>query len=731
MGMFTWEWLAQKVAGPKSRWVTLVVWLVLITIASMIWPQANSQVAKKADVFSTDYPSVIAQEVQEREFPSDAGQPGLMVWYRDGGLTTEDYAFLQKLTEKLTKSPLIGQASIVPLHQMPPMALPSLASESGKALLLPIFFGDTVGVEDLKKARTDLFELFKNDFGIEPQKVAADDKGNLLLRFTGPVGIQIDATDLFLKADFVLLVATFILVLVLLLLIYRSPILAILPLIGVGFAYGLISPMLGWMAKEGWIVIDSQATAIMTVLLFGAGTDYCLFLISRFRDVLKTEENKYAAMLKAMTGTSGAIAMSGLTVMISLLALLLADQGNIMRFAIPFSLAVLIMVAAALTIVPALLAMFGRASFWPFVPRTEAMLIERAVQKNKKYVPAKASGRFGNWIGRVVVQRPWTIVILTVVILGAMAAFVPQIKYTYDLLSSFPKDMASREGFQIIGDEFSPGDLAPVTVMADTKGSDVDVKSALSELKFLDKVSEPVKGAVNANIVSYTVQFSGNPYDTDVVNQIPQIRSAVEQKLAASGVADASASVWIAGQSSTQYDQQEANAADVEVIVPIVIGLISLLLLVYLRSIVATIYLMLTVILSFFSALGIGWLLLHYGMGTEAISGAIPLYAFVFIVALGEDYNIFMVSGIWKKRGQMPLNQAISEGVSETSSVITSAGLILAGTFAVLASLPIQVLVQFGIITALGVLLDTFIVRPFLVPAITAILGKYAFWPSK
>ena len=138
-----------------------------------------------------------------------------------------------------------------------------------------------------------------------------------------------------------------------------------------------------------------------------------------------------------------------------------------------------------------------------------------------------------------------------------------------------------------------------------------------------------------------------------------------------------------------------------------------------------------TVILSFFAAMGLGWVILHYFMGVEAIEGTIPLYSFVFLVALGEDYNIFMISSIWRKKKSMPIKQAIQEGVAETSGVITSAGIILAATFSVLATLPIQVLVQFGLITALGVLMDTFIVRPFLVPAITSILGKHAFWPSK
>jgi RND superfamily putative drug exporter len=161
-----------------------------------------------------------------------------------------------------------------------------------------------------------------------------------------------------------------------------------------------------------------------------------------------------------------------------------------------------------------------------------------------------------------------------------------------------------------------------------------------------------------------------------------------------------------------------------------VIAVIAILLLIYLRSLVAMIYLILTVILSYFSALGAGWLILHYLMDTSAIQGLIPLYAFVFLVALGEDYNIFMISSIWQERNRLGLKAAVRLGVSSTSSVITSAGLILAGTFAVLASLPIQVLVQFGVICAIGVLLDTFIVRPFLVPSITILLGKAAFWPG-
>lgn len=269
--------------------------------------------------------------------------------------------------------------------------------------------------------------------------------------------------------------------------------------------------------------------------------------------------------------------------------------------------------------------------------------------------------------------------------------------------------------------------------MVDTEGlsGGEDLKSVLSSLSYVDVVSDPQQGSVNPKITAYDIEFKDNPYSIEAMNHIPALQATVESALTESGIENAQDKVWISGQTATQHDTKELGERDTDLIIPVVIGLITVLLLVYLRSVVATVYLVGTVILSFFSALGLGWIIIHYVLGADAIQGSIPLYSFVFLVALGEDYNIFMISNIWKKRKHMPLKQAIAEGVNETGSVITSAGLILAGTFAVLASLPIQVLVQFGIITAIGVLLDTFVVRPFLVPAITVLFGRVAFWPGK
>ncbi|RKP55173.1 MMPL family transporter [Cohnella endophytica] len=718
------------VAGKKGKWVTLIVWIVAAGLLGALLPSVNKEENNAAPNLTNARPSVQADAIAAKEFPSGADVPALIVWYRQSGITDADLGNIQKLAERLTASPVPHQTSVPPLHQLPSQALKGELSENGKSIVTPVFFAKNADADQLREGLTVMKDQVKELFGADPFAAAKDAADQLVARVTGPVGIQVDATGLFKNADFSLMLGTVLLVLVLLLLIYRSPILAFLPLIAVGFAYGVINPILGWMAHEGWIVVDSQAISIMTVLLFGAGTDYCLFLISRFRQLLKEEPDKGKALLAAITGSSGAIAMSGLTVVLSLLALLVAEFGAFHRFAAPFSIAILIMGIASLTLVPALLAIIGRASFYPFVPRTPEMQRERAVRQGKP-LPTVDPKAPRNWVGKTVVGKPWWIVAICIVLLGGFAAFTTQIKYTYDILSSFPKEMESREGFATIGEQFSPGELAPAKVIVDTQGKAIDLAQTLSSLPFISQVAKPQTGSENPQIINYEVQFNLNPYSLEAMARIPDLKAAVAGALSQAGIEAPNDHVWIGGATSEQHDTKLTGERDTRMIIPIVIGLITLLLLLYLSSIVATIYLVLTVILSYFSALGLGWIIVHYVMGADAIQGAIPLYSFVFLVALGEDYNIFMISSIWQKRKHMPLIQAIKEGVGDTGAVITSAGLILAGTFAVLSTLPIQVLVQFGMITAIGVLLDTFVVRPFLVPAITLLLGRWAFWPGK
>ncbi|NOV00819.1 MMPL family transporter [Paenibacillus planticolens] len=720
--------LGAVVAGRRSKWVTVVVWVLLTGILSVFLPNVNSQENNAAHQLPNDSWSLQASETMREHFPSNEGVPALVVWYRASGLTEADISGVQKVTKQLTEAPLAAQKGLPPLHQLPAPAVKSMLSKDGTLLVLPISFEEGTETEVLQKGLKKLQEITAAQLGGDPFAVKVNEEG-LHARITGPVGIQTDATALFKGADIALLLATVLLVLVLLILLYRSPILAIIPLIGVGFAYGIISPILGFLAKQGWITVDAQSISIMTVLLFGAGTDYCLFFVARYRQALLEEKDKYAALRASFGGSTGAIGMSGLTVIVSLLGLLFAHYGSNHRLAIPFSVAIFIMAIASLTLVPALLAIIGRASFFPFIPLTSEMRAEKEARKGKKVREQKAVGAFSAALGRVVTEKPKRVLAISLIVLLALAALAPQIKFTYNLLESFPSTMPSREGFTLLSEHVSPGSLAPVKVIVNTEGKEADVQGALAKLPYVESVSKPAGSQKDTNVLAYELIFKQDPYALTAIEKIPEIRGAAEQQLAKAGVSVPQ--VWVGGETATQYDSKTVVERDTRVVIPIVIAVIALLLLVYLRSIVATVYLIATVLLSYFSALGAGWLILHYFMDTSAIQGLIPLYAFVFLVALGEDYNIFMVSSIWQERGRLKLKDAIRLGVSTTSSVITSAGLILAGTFAVLATLPIQVLVQFGVICAIGVILDTFIVRPFLVPSITILLGEASFWPGK
>ncbi|SFD38622.1 MMPL family transporter [Bacillus sp. UNCCL81] len=718
------------VSSKRTRWITLLVWVLLTVVLSFTFPSVNEVENNTADNLPKQTMSQKADQLIKKEFPTDSGNPLLIVWNRKDGLKEEDYKVIQTVYKELRNNPLKNQLTSPSYDLMPIQAIKRSSSEDGTTIITAVLFDKKADDEVLQKNINLLEKQIKNNTGEDPIKRKLTESG-LKVRFSGPVGIQTDAVSLFSQADVKLLLSTVSLVLVFLILLYRSPIMAIVPLIVVGFAYGIVNPLLGVLGDKGIITVDSQAVSIMTVLLFGAGTDYCLFLISRYREYLLLEENKYKAIQLAIRESSGAISMSALTVVIGLGTLLFAQYGAFHRFAIPFSLAVLIMGIAAITILPALLSIFGRVSFFPFIPRTEEMEALRAEKKGKSIKKSKIKVTFNQKIGKLVTHKPWTIILVSIILLGGLALFVPRVQYTYDLLQSFPKDMPSREGFDLISDHYSSGLLAPVKVIIDTENKNIPVKKELESLSFVKDVSEPITGKDNKKLQLYEISLVDNPYSIKGLERIPQLEKKIKKLLKEYDLQKVDQHYWIGGETVTNLDTKNITERDESVIIPVMIGLIALLLLTYLRSFTAMIYLILTVILSYLSALGAGWLILHYGFGASAIQGSIPLYSFVFLVALGEDYNIFMVSEIWKNKKKQTHREAVSNGVAKTGAVISSAGLILAGTFLVLATLPIQVLVQFGIVTCIGVLIDTFIVRPLLVPAITTVLGRFAYWPGE
>lgn len=724
------EKFGHAVAGKTTRWITVAVWVVLLAVLGLVFPQVNSLENFAGDELPPEMTSIQADDIIAEQFPSDSGIPLLMVWYKEAGLNEEDLANIQALYKKFEEEPLEGQTTVPPLGQLPPQALAASLSENGTSLVTPIFFSEELNTQKLEANLEEIREYTKEVADINPYDTENLEDDVLHARFSGPVGISVDATSLFESADFKLMVATVIIILAILLIIYRSPILAVIPIIVVGIAFLVISPLLGFMVEQGWIAKDAQAIAIMIVLLFGAGTDYCLFLITKYRDKLLEIENKYEALAEAIRDSAGAIAMSGFTVVIGLATLALADYGAFQRFAVPFSFGVLLTMVAVLTLLPAVLSILGRKAFWPFVPRTEEDARAHAEKKGKPYKRVEDNHANMRKVGTFVTNNSWLVIIVTGVILVGLALFSTNIKYNYDLLSSFPEDMDSREGFTIIEENFTPGELAPVKLVIDTKGNEADLTSNLESLPYVGLVKEPTVGEKDANIVLYEIDLDKDPYSNEAMDDVEDLKEKLPTILADNGLE--SAEFWIGGETSAQLDTKEIQLGDEKLIQPVMIVIIFIVLVLYLRAFVTAVQLMATVVVSFFAALGLGWIIIHYLLGQDAMASAIPLYSFVFIIALGNDYNIFMISDIWKNRSKgLSHKISISGGVASTGAVITSAGLILAGTFGVLASLPIQLLVQFGIVTAVGVLLDTFIVRPLLVPALINVFGRLSYWPGK
>ena len=725
------ERFGETVGGKRSRFVTIAVWLVLVIVLGVLFPQINSVENYAGEDIPQEMMSQKAAALVAQEFPSDSGIPLLLVWYNDEGLSVEDIQKIQSLYGELGSEPTKGQLELPPFAQLPPEAMLASVSENGKSLVTPVFYEGTVNTDTLKDNLAVITEKSETIFGEDPFTKELDDS-NVLARYSGPVAISVDATDLFKSADFKLMLATVLLILVLLLVIYRSPLLAIIPIVVVSIAFLVVSPILGAFAEQGWINKDAQAVSIMIVLLFGAGTDYCLFLITRYRDILLEEENKFTALSKAFKESAGAIAMSGFTVVIGLAALGLADYGAFQRFAVPFSVGVLLTGIAVLTLLPAVLAVLGRAAFWPSIPRTVEMDQQVADKKNKPVKPRKENHRFMKKVGHFSTHHAWLVIIIAGAILIGLAFASTTAKYSYDLLSSFPEEMSSREGFKLIEENFTPGELAPVRVIVDTEGQDVNISEQLAALPYISLVNEVQVGANNPNIQLYEVDLDKNPYSNEAMADVDDLIVQLPTLLKEAGLSNVEDHYFVGGETSAQIDTRDVQKRDESIIQPVIIVITFIVLLVYLRALITSVQLMVTVLVSFFAALGAGWLIIHYVLGQDAMASAIPLYSFVFIIALGNDYNIFMISDIWKNRKNNKTHKAsIAGGVASTGAVITSAGLILAGTFGVLASLPIQLLVQFGIVTAAGILIDTFIVRPLLVPAILTVFGKWSYWPNK
>lgn len=576
---------------------------------------------------------------------------------------------------------------------------PAIFSEDGAAAVvtIPLTKSDTTEVitERVKEMRAVMNE---------------DLPSGLVAKLTGAEGFQADIAGVFAGANFVLLGVTALVVIVLLLITYRSPILWLIPLLVIGTADRMASILAGQVAKLLDITLDGSVTGILSVLVFGAGTNYALLIISRYREELLLHENRRDAMVKAWREAAPAIFASGSTVVLALLTLILATLEGTRSLGIASAVGIVVAMISALFVLPAALVIFGRWIFWPVAPKLGG------VNKTDNGLWAK--------LGRGVAKKPLIVAIAGFAVLGVLALGASGIKIGLSSTEQFTKKPEAVIGLELLDESFPGGQTSPTIVIANNDNVD-QVVSAIKDLDGVDTVT--VAKEQNGDVISdgmitkIDVVLDGTSRSDEAFAAITDIRAAV---------ADIDGTL-VGGQDAQALDVKNAYAKDQGLLIPLILGLVFLVLLLLLRSLVAPILLLVTVVASFFASMGAGWLVFTQVLGFPALDLSVFLYSFLFLVALGVDYNIFLVTRAQEESGKLGLKQGMIKALSSTGGVITSAGILLAAVFAVLGVLPLIALTQIGVIVCIGVLLDTLLVRTVIVPALAFIAGEKFWWPRK
>jgi putative drug exporter of the RND superfamily len=537
------------------------------------------------------------------------------------------------------------------------------------------------------------------------------ERDGLEVKITGGGGFSTDAIEVFESINGTLLLAAVGLVIFLLICIYRSPIFLFIPLIAVMFAE-FLSRSIGYGVSELGVTINGQSSSIMSVLVLGAGTDYALLLVARYREELHHTEDKHEAMRTALTSAGPAIFASALTVIAALLCLTLAKVNGTAGLGPIAAIGIACAALSMLTLLPALLTIFGRRAFWPFVPRYEP---NAAGETEDPYQHHSFWAR----VGKRVAAGPQRVAIGAIAVLLLCCAGFAFFSTELTSEDSYRTEVESVEGQELLDKSFPSGTTALTDVIVPEPAEVPAVKKAVEGVDGVEAVAGPVATGPEGTLVQATLE--PNPYSTEAFDLVEPMREAAT---------DAAPGALVGGPSAVEFDVREAAAWDSIVIPPLILLVVFLILMALLRSVMAPLVLIGTVILSFLAALGVGYFVFDVIFGFPGSDPSLPLFAFVFLVALGVDYNIFLVARAREETEKHGTEQGMLRALAVTGGVITSAGIVLAGTFSVLAVLPLVFLTEIGFVVAFGVLLDTFLVRSVLVPALAISIGDKFWWPS-
>ncbi len=695
---------ANFVTGRRSKWVVLVAWVIAVFALSPLGGKLQDATQDETATFlpqSSESKEVV--DILNRDFDAGETSVGLLVYERQGGLTPADERLIAEQAAEIDRSKQIRltQPPTVPFI---PGAPADLVSNDGTVaqtvLTLPT---------DWDKA---------GDWGKAVRDITGERADGMRIFLTGDLGYITDSEEVFKDLDAKLLLATVILVLVLLGFIYRAVLVALTPLLVVGLSY-MVATAFVYLYADAGNTVSSSGTFILVVLMFGVGTDYSLLLVSRYREELRRIEDKHEAMNRALHRTGPTILASGLTVSLAMLVLALADAGFTKSLGPVFAIGVASTMVAGLTLLPALLTIFGRAGFWPR---------RQPVEYDPEHPELPRQGLWRR-IGDKVLERPVAALTVTVVAFAAGALGLLSYKVDYSTTNAFKEPVETVEGFEVLSRAFPAGGLSPTTVLVESSEGPVspaDVGRAVKRIEGVEGVASATPTGLQSEdgrYASINVILDGDPYVQSNFDAIPAIRDSVANL--GPGVQG-----LVGGGSAIQYDYDRAIKSDLEVIVPVSLLVIAAILAILLWSLVAPLVLIASVILSFLCTMGISLLFIRHVIGDPGIDASLLTFAFIFLVALGIDYTIFLMARVREEARQHGTREGMLRALSVTGPVITSAGIILAGTFSVLMTLPVTYTFDLGLMVALGILLDTFVVRTIMVPAAVELLGDKIWWPS-
>jgi RND superfamily putative drug exporter len=682
--MATTGGIARLVCGRWSKWIVLGLWIVVLAAAG---PLAGKLTGVEKNDNSAWLPgSAEATQVADlqKQFQTDDIAPAVIVYERPSGITPADQA---KVAQDVKT---IGGIAGVTGQVLGP-----LPAKDNKAIqvIVPI------------KVDADGWDKIVDVVDQVKQTINANANG-LGVYLTGPAGSAADSAGAFDGIDGTLLYTTLIVVAIILLVTYRSPVLWLLPIMSAGVALTSAQSVIYLLAKHAGLVVNAQSAGILTVLVFGAGTDYALLLVARYREELRRHEDRHEAMALALHRAGPAIIASAATVAIGMSILTLAEVNSTSGLGPVAALGIVVGLLAMITLLPALLVIFGRWLFWPVRPKAGT-------------TEPTATGLYAR-LGRRIARRPRTVWIGTALALGVMALGLVQLDANgLSSADTFTTKQPSVTGEEALARHFAAGQGQPVTVIAKAAQAD-QVKTVMAGTAGISSVSEP---KVQNGLAQIDGTLQSAP-DSDAAQQtVVRVRDAVHR------IPGADAKVG--GMTAMTYDINNANKHDNRLIIPLVLLVVVVILGLLLRSIVAPLVLIATVVLSWAAAMGVSAVVFRHVFGFGGSDTSFPLYVFVFLVALGIDYNIFLMTRVREEALQHGTRKGALVGLAATGGVITSAGIVLAGTFAALGSLPLVAFAEIGFAVAFGVLLDTLIVRSVLVTALNLDIGRWMWWPSK